>query len=77
MAIQTIAPRPVLVVQPTMDRDATAADVHAAVERARKVYTLQSADDRLALQEPNDYQRFPTATQNAAIAWLQQQTSNK
>jgi dienelactone hydrolase len=75
--IATIAPRPVLVVQPTMDRDATAADVHAAVERARKVYALQSAGDHLALQEPNDYQRFPAATQNAAIAWLNQQTASK
>jgi dienelactone hydrolase len=72
--LATIAPRPVLVVQPTMDRDATPADVHAAVERARKIYTLQSAGDRLALQEPNDYQRFPTATQAAAIDWLKQQT---
>jgi dienelactone hydrolase len=68
--IATIAPRPVLVVQPSMDRDATAADVHAAVERARKVYAATGAADKLALDEPVDYQRFPAATQSRAIAWL-------
>jgi pimeloyl-ACP methyl ester carboxylesterase len=73
--IATIAPRPVLVVQPTMDRDATATDVRAAVDRARKIYALQSAGDRLALHEPNDYQRFPAATQTAAIAWLKEQSA--
>ncbi|MBI4625722.1 MAG: alpha/beta fold hydrolase [Verrucomicrobia bacterium] len=75
--ISAIAPRPVLVVQPMMDRDATPAEVRAAVEQARKAYALHHAADRLALQEPNDYQRFPTATQNAVIAWLGQQTATK
>lgn len=68
--IAAIAPRPVLVVQPSMDRDATAADVHTAVEQARKAYTLLGATDKLGLDEPNDYQRFPAATQTRAIEWL-------
>ena len=33
----TIAPRPVLVVQPQLDRDASPADVRTAVEEARKI----------------------------------------
>jgi dienelactone hydrolase len=68
--IAAIAPRPVLVVQPAMDRDATPADVRAAVERARRVYALHGAADKLCLDEPDDYQRLPTATQNRAIEWL-------
>jgi hypothetical protein len=75
--IATVAPRPVLVVQPSMDRDATPADVRGAVESARKVYALHNAGNRLALQEPNDYQRMPTATQDAIIAWLGQNKSAK
>ncbi len=71
--IATLAPRPVLVVQPSMDRDATPADVRAAVEAARKTYSTQQAGDKLALHEPNDYQRLPTATQDTAIAWLKGQ----
>ncbi len=68
--ISAIAPRPVYIVQPTMDRDATPADVQQAVEAARKAYALHNAGDRLVLQQPRDYQRMPAATQNAAIEWL-------
>jgi dienelactone hydrolase len=71
--LAAIAPRPVLIVQPTMDRDAHPADVRAAVEDARKTYALYQASARLALHEPNDYQRLPTATQNAAVEWLKAQ----
>ena len=65
-----IAPRPVLVMQPRMARDANPADVHAAVLSARRVYALYGAADRLALDEPDDYARLTTATQDRAIQWL-------
>jgi dienelactone hydrolase len=61
---------PVLVVQPSMDRDATPADVRAAVEQARKAYAAQDSADKLALDEPHDYQRLPAATQTRAIEWM-------
>jgi dienelactone hydrolase len=75
--ISAIAPRPVLVVQPSMDRDATPADVRAAVETARKAYALHNASDRLNLHEPHDYQRLPAATQNAAIEWMRKHAVTK
>jgi len=68
--LAAIAPRPVLVVQPLMDRDATPADVRAAVEQARKVYAAQGSANNLALDEPHDYQRLPAATQTRAIEWM-------
>jgi pimeloyl-ACP methyl ester carboxylesterase len=71
--LAALAPRPVLVVQPTMDRDATPADVRVAVESARKIYAQQQAADKLTLHEPVDYQRLTTATQNAAIEWMKGQ----
>ena len=71
--VATLAPRPVYVVQPQMDRDATAADVHAAMERARKVYALDHASEALALDEPNDIARFSGPMQDRAIAWLSRQ----
>ena len=71
--LAAIAPRPVLIVQPSMDRDAHPADVRAAVATARKVYAQQNAADRLGLQEPNDYQRLTNATQSAAIEWMKGQ----
>jgi pimeloyl-ACP methyl ester carboxylesterase len=65
-----IAPRPALVVQPELDRDATPADVRAAVGRAKKVYSLYDAEAKIGLMEPWDYNRLPNATQDAAIRWM-------
>jgi len=65
--ISAIAPRPVFVLQPQLDRDATPADVRAAVDNARKVYSLYGAADKLHLDEPWDYNRLPEATQARII----------
>lgn len=66
-----LAPRPVLIVQPTMDRDADPAAVRATVARARRAYAEAAA--ALTLDEPHDYQRLTAATQSRAIAWLKAQ----
>jgi dienelactone hydrolase len=68
--IATIAPRPVYVLQPQLDRDATPADVHAAVDQARGVFDLYGAADKLVLDEPFDYNRLPEATQDRIIKWM-------
>ena len=68
-----IAPRPVLVVEPLLDRDATPADVASAVSQAKQVYSLYGAGDKLAINEPWDYNRLPNNTLNDAVKWM---TSN-
>ena len=68
--IAAIAPRSVLVVEPTMDRATTPADVRQAVTRAKQVYTLYSAADKLTLYEPVDYTRLTSATQDWAVRWM-------
>jgi pimeloyl-ACP methyl ester carboxylesterase len=68
--IATIAPRPVLVVEPQLDRDATPADVHSAVEQARKAYSLYGASAKLAIEEPWDYNRLPDRTQDEIVKWM-------
>jgi dienelactone hydrolase len=68
-----IAPRPVLVVQPQLDRDATPADVEAAVTQAKQVYSLYGAGDKLAISEPWDYNRLPNNTLDETMKWV---TSN-
>src|SRR4030095_12199343 len=70
--IAAIAPRPVYVLSPQFDRDATPADVKKAVEQARKVYGLYKAPDNLMLDEPWDYNRLPLATQDRAIHWMKE-----
>jgi pimeloyl-ACP methyl ester carboxylesterase len=68
--LATIAPRPVLVMQPQLDRGATPGDVHAAVEQARKVYSLYGAAGKLGLYEPWDYNRLPEKSQDYLIEWM-------
>ncbi len=53
-----IAPRPLLVVAPARDREATLADVNAALDEAEKVYTLLGAKGKLERQSPDDYNRY-------------------
>jgi hypothetical protein len=65
-----IAPRPVLVVQPQLDRDATPADVKTAIEQAKKVYALYGSPAKLELREPWDYNRLPTRTQDEIVKWM-------
>jgi pimeloyl-ACP methyl ester carboxylesterase len=66
-----IAPHPVLVLQPQLDRDANVADVHTAVEEARKVYALYGAAGKLTLQEPWDYNRLPEAMLRSVVdKWM-------
>jgi dienelactone hydrolase len=68
--IAAIAPRPVYVHQPQLDRDANPGDVHAAVDQAKRVFSLYNASDKLVLDEPWDYNRLPEAAQDRIIAWM-------
>jgi len=65
-----IAPRPVLVVEPQLDRDASPKDVEHAVDQAKQVYALYGAGDKLALQEPWDYNRLPNNMLDGTVTWL-------
>ncbi len=65
--IASIAPRPVIIVEPQLDRDGTPADVRAAIDRARKAYVAQNASANLTLSEPWDYTRLPNDTQDEII----------
>jgi dienelactone hydrolase len=65
-----IAPRPVLIVQPQLDRDATPTDVESAVKQAKQVYALYNAGDKLAIREPWDYNRLPNNTLDETMKWM-------
>ena len=67
-----VAPRPVLVVQPQLDRDATPADVKIAVAEAKTVYALYGAAGKLGISEPWDYNRLPNRLQDEVIQWMAQ-----
>jgi cephalosporin-C deacetylase-like acetyl esterase len=66
-----VAPRPVLVIAPVMDKDATAQDVRYSIEQARKIYSLYGAPDNLQIFAPDDYSRFSNEMREKTYEWLQ------
>ena len=68
--IAAIAPRPVMIVEPQLDRDGNPAEVRAAVDKARAAYVLHGASAGLNLSEPWDYTRLPNSTQEEIVAWM-------
>lgn len=65
-----IAPRPALIVQPLLDREATPADVSAAVKQADDIYSLYGAGSKLSLSEPWDINRLPNKTLEETVQWM-------
>jgi len=68
--VSLIAPRPVLLVAPTLDRYARIADVRREIEGPKKVYGLFGREDRLQVETPVDFNRFPPALQQKTFDWL-------
>jgi hypothetical protein len=65
-----LAPRPLLVVSPQLDREAQIEDVTQAVQAAREVYALYGASDRLEQISPEDYNHFGPDAQALVARWL-------
>jgi pimeloyl-ACP methyl ester carboxylesterase len=65
-----LAPRPLLVISPQLDREAAVPDVSKAVAHARSVYALYGASERLEQQAPEDYNHFGPAIQGLVVDWL-------
>ena len=68
--LASFAPRPVLVISPTLDREAKVEDVTKAVEAARSAYALLGAEAKLEQLKPEDYNRFGPELQALVIEWL-------
>ncbi len=70
--LASIAPRPVYVVNPQYDRGANFQDVHTALGEAEKVFTLYGAKNNFQIDEPWDYDRLSSATQERIIKWMRE-----
>jgi len=68
--VSLIAPRPALLVAPTLDRYARIADVRKEIEGPKKVYSLLGREDRLQVETPVDFNRFPPGLQKKVFDWL-------
>ena len=71
-ALALIAPRPVLIVAPTLDRYAPVKDVQREVESVSQIYHLFGRRGALRLETPMDFNRFPKtlALQEHVIEWV-------
>ena len=67
-----IAPRPVLIIAPVMDKDAHLQDVQECVEQARKIYDLYAASDKIQIFSPDDYNRLSPEMREKTYEWLQE-----
>ena len=68
--LAVIAPRPALVVAPTLDRYARVEDVRSEVEQARRIYALLGHENALQLETPLAFNSFSLAMQASAFDWL-------
>jgi hypothetical protein len=67
-----VAPKPALVVAPTLDRYARLADVQREVEASKNIYNLLGQPQALQFETPVDVNRFAHRTQESAFDWLAQ-----
>jgi pimeloyl-ACP methyl ester carboxylesterase len=65
-----VAPRPALIVAPTLDRYARVEDVRHEVEEARRVYEYYGRADALRLDMPLEFARFTARMQEQVFDWL-------
>ncbi|MGH9445363.1 MAG: alpha/beta fold hydrolase, partial [Terriglobia bacterium] len=68
-----VAPKPVLLVAPELDRYARVADVKREVEGPKKVYELLGHAEALQFETPTDINRFPRSMQERVFDWIARQ----
>ncbi|MFC2087733.1 hypothetical protein ACFLSA_06200 [Bacteroidota bacterium] len=67
--LASIAPRPVLVIAPTLDKDANLEDVQYCVNQVKKVYRLYDSKNNLEIYSPVDYNRFNYQMREKVYEW--------
>ena len=67
--LASIAPRPLLVIAPKLDKDATFLDVKNCVNQGEKVYQLYKASHNIQIFSPDDYNRFSNEMRKKVYEW--------
>jgi pimeloyl-ACP methyl ester carboxylesterase len=68
--LSLIAPNPLLLISPSLDRHADLDAVQTSVNRAKEVYVHINAPGSLTHLMPKSYNRFTTAQQRDLIQWI-------
>lgn len=68
--ISSIAPKPLLVISPELDRHADHDQVKKTVQEAESVYQLLDAPEHLQFKSPHGFNHFTQAQQEELVKWL-------
>jgi len=68
----SIAPRPVLLIAPTLDQAASLKGIKSTVTEARKIYKLLGVPDKLILNSPDEFNRFSNEMQKIIFDWVEE-----
>ena len=68
--ISAIAPRPLMVIAPELDRHADFNNVTESMEQVSTVYELLNAPENLQFLTPYDFTRFTSSQQDEVVNWL-------
>ncbi|MEQ1824862.1 MAG: alpha/beta fold hydrolase [Pirellula sp.] len=66
-----VAPKPAMIVAPTLDRHMSVADVQQGIHAARTYYRAHGSEDKLKLESPTEIGRFTTPIQSLVFDWLE------
>ena len=69
--ISCIAPRPLMVIAPELDRHANRTRVDQAIEEIGSIYDLLKSMDNLEYESPHEFNQFTKAQQEAVANWLE------
>src|SRR5690606_636458 len=69
--ISSMAPKPLLVFAPKLDRHADHDQVKQSIERVKVHYTQLGVQDRVQFREPHEFNGFSTAQQKELVEWLE------
>lgn len=65
-----IAPRPVLVIAPKLDKDAHLTDIENCLKEAQNIYDLHARPGEIELYAPDDFNRFSGEMRAKMYEWL-------
>jgi dienelactone hydrolase len=72
--ISCIAPRPLLVISPELDRHANKEKVSQGMKEVSTVYSLLKSSQNLSFKTPHEFNRFGTSQQQEVVNWLVEMT---
>lgn len=68
--LSTIAPRPLLLITPELDRHADHEKIQQEIKEVRKVYQILDSNDHFQVQSPHEFNHFSKTQQEELVKWL-------